>query len=269
MKISHLLLATAGLIAPATAATVTFGITNANAPNGEFRTELANIQGTDVNGVPRSATLLLPKFDDMMGQRILTGVTISATGDISGNITAENLETDGPIEATGTAAGSLRVILDGDENGQLTTADNRRALIALQSEFTSTIELAPSGFGEPAGTAQPNGGPDTPGSPSDFFDFGNLITGGGMGTITVSNTPASFARFISAPGDDSIAIFLTGTSAFSVTFDGGDGTSATRELEGFATPTITYEFTEAVPEPSSALLLALFGISSLTLTRRR
>ena len=262
---NQILLGLTALSLPVSAGTVTLGLLNGNSGtnNDTFEASLATIQGNDAAGNPRSATLLLPKFDTMMGQRVLTGIRIDASGDLSGNITAENTETDGPIEATGRAAGSLEITIDRNGDNTFNPAvDQRQAVIALQNEFSNTRELAPSGFGEPAGTPQPNQMGD------DFFDFGTLITGGGSNSLTLPTDATTLARFTATQADSDFAIFLTGTSAFSVTFDGGTGQSRTRQLTGFATPTVTYTFDDVVPEPSSTLLLGLVGLTSLTLRRR-
>lgn len=187
------------------------------------------------------------KFDTLGGSRILTGVTVSFSFDKSGGSYA--IDNDSAVSGTVTFLHEIKANLYSSDVSLGSAEDYLSAL----SRFTTGV-LANDGdpdkefnVGEPGG---------------DYFLYEPT------GVLTKSHTATigseQWARYT---GLDTFGVTFDAIQTFGVTGVGGlQSLTISSQVEGFVT--VTYSYTDVVPEPQTALLGSV-GVLLLLKRRRR
>ncbi|NJM37608.1 MAG: choice-of-anchor E domain-containing protein [Akkermansiaceae bacterium] len=199
---------------------------------------------------PSSVRVALPKFDTLLGTRVLTGVILRFEGSVQQGVQVENNNEISLNNFTATVDGSIRFFQDAGFDGVLTT---EIATIANANGAPSpSITLA----------ASDNGGVPNSSGP-DFNNFGILTSG--STPLTVVNVPGSqFFGYIGLPGSEVYA-FVRATTSFTTT-GSGNVTGTTYDGAAIAGVTVEYTYDDVIPEPSS--VIALGGLMALGLGAR-
>lgn len=198
--------------------------------------------------------LQLPGFDDMGGQRVLTGATIRVQTTVSATLAVENM-TAGPL---------LEWAVEG-QHLVITSLERPNPADPESPNFGPFAFLGGLGIAPFSAPLQPNDG--TPGSGTDRFTFSDSIDL----DSTVELFPEEITFFLG--GGEVTAVvgpftewLIDGATQYDPFSETGDLTVDFTALAQAGTYTVTYEYT-AVPEPTG---LAMAGAALLPcLTRRR
>ena len=217
-------------------------------PIGFADTETHSVQYQSLITDPNLPRLIFPGFDDMNGQRTLTGVDVRVQATVSATIAVENMTAQ---TLTEWAVEGEHLVIAGFNR------ENPEEFGPFS--FLGGLNIAPF-----TGTLQPNDG--TAGSGPDFLAHSESTP------LDVSSPfEPEFLDFFSGPGEivgfagPFTEFLLDGITMWNPDDQTGDATVEFTELTQTGTLSLTYTFT-TVPEPSTAI--AFVGVALIAVRRR-